>query len=112
METIRQQKIQELILREIGNFLRLKTFEWCPGFMLTVTKVNISKDFSVAKIYISMFGKANHDATLEIIRKHYKEIRYNLGNKINTQVRIIPELVFYEDDSLDYLDNINKLLKE
>ena len=111
MGNIRQQKIQELILHELGNYIRLKNAEWCRGTMLTVTKVKISPDYSFAKVYISIFGNANHLSVLETIKNHAKEIRYNLGNNLRHQLRIIPEMAFVEDDSLDYIENIDKLLK-
>ena len=110
MESIRQQRVQELILRELGDFLRIKNIEWCNGMMLTVTKVKVSKDLSFAKVYISIFGQKDHKATLDIIKLHAKEIRYNLGLKIGSQLRVVPELAFFEDDSLDYIENIDKLL--
>lgn len=112
MESIRQQKVQTLILRELGEYIRQKNNEWCHGMLLTVTKVKVSRDFSYAKIYISIFGQSDHNVTLDVIKSHSKEIRYYLGNKTSNQLRIVPELTFIEDDSLDYIENIDRLLKE
>ncbi|MDL2228179.1 30S ribosome-binding factor RbfA [Bacteroidales bacterium OttesenSCG-928-K03] len=111
METIRQQRVQSLILQELGEFLRKQTPEWFPGMMITVTKVNITKDLSVAKVYISIFGSQDQNIILKIIKDHSKEIRYQLGLKIGKQLRIVPELSYFIDDSLDYLENIDRLLK-
>ncbi|MDR2083435.1 MAG: 30S ribosome-binding factor RbfA [Bacteroidales bacterium] len=112
METIRQQRVQSLIQQELGELFRKQTPEWFPGMMLTVTKVIISKDLSVAKVYVSIFGKESNQKILNIIKEHSKEIRYLLGSRIGKQLRIIPELAYFLDDSLDYIDNIDKLLKE
>jgi ribosome-binding factor A len=112
METIRQQKIQTLVLQEISDYVRLKSNSWTPNTLLTITKVKISKDLAVAKVYISIYGETDSQKVLKIIQSHTKEIRYNLGLKVAKQMRIIPELTFFEDDSLDYIENIEKLLKE
>ncbi len=112
METIRQKKIQSLILQEISEVFREEGAMLAPNTMLTVTKVSITKDLSIARIYISMFGSTNHDQILENIRNNHKQIRYKLGLRIGKQVRIIPELRFFEDDSLDYIEKIESLIKE
>jgi len=112
METIRQQRVQSLILQELGEYFRKQTPLWFPNMMLTVTRVVISKDLSVAKVYISIFGKESGEKILKIIKEHSKEVRYNLGLCTGKQLRVVPELVFFLDDSLDYLENIDKLLKE
>ena len=82
-----------------------------PGNMITVTKVHISPDLFLAKVYLSLFGKNEKQELLEHIKAHKKEIRLKLGNRIHNQVRSIPELDFIIDDSLDYIENIDKLLK-
>ena len=79
--------------------------------MLTVTRVGISPDLSIAKVYVSIFGKEDHAGVLTVIKEKTKEIRYNLGRKVGKQMRIVPELVFFEDVSLDYIENIDRLLK-
>ena len=78
--------------------------------LITVTKVNVSKDLSIARFYISIFAVNDKKATMESIRAHTSEFRYRLGNRIKKQVRIIPQLEFFEDDSLDYIENLEKLL--
>ena len=82
------------------------------GIMITVTKVNISPDLSIAKVYLSLFATSNKEEMIDSIRGHAREIRFKLGRKIGKQVRVIPELQFYLDDSLDYIENIEKLLDE
>jgi len=82
------------------------------GGMVTITKVNVTKDLSIARFYLSIFAVNDKTALLEGIRTHTPELRYRLGNRIAKQVRMVPSLEFFEDDSLDYIDNIEKLLKE
>lgn len=86
--------------------------DWLPGVIISVTTVRISPDLSVAKCYLSIFPNSKQDEVLQNLTKNVKEVRYQLGTRIKNQVRKIPELVFYLDDSLDYIDNIENLLKE
>lgn len=81
-----------------------------PGSMITITKVKVSPDLGVANIYLSVF-KANPVEVLQSVELAGSEIRYNLGKKIKNQVRVVPELHFHIDDSLDYIDKIERLLK-
>ena len=79
---------------------------------MTVTNVRVSPDLGIAKVYISIFGMPDSKKVMEEIDSHNKEIRKRLGDKIRHQARIIPELKFFLDDSLDYVDKIEKLLKD
>ncbi|MEI6885650.1 MAG: ribosome-binding factor A, partial [Bacteroidota bacterium] len=74
-------------------------------------KVTVTKDLALAKIYLSLFGSKDKMALLALVRHHTKDLRYHLGQGLHNQLRIIPELQFFEDDSLDYIDNIDNLLK-
>lgn len=80
--------------------------------MITVTTVRITPDLGLARIYLSIFPLGKDEDFMETIRDKTGSLRFELGNRIRHQVRQIPELVFYRDDSLDYLDNIEKLLKK
>ena len=80
--------------------------------MITVTAVRISPDLSFAKIYLSLFGVKDREGLLKLIKVNQSEIRKHLGQRIKKQVRIIPELNFYIDDTMDYADRINELLKK
>jgi len=80
--------------------------------MITVTKVHVTPDLSLAKVYLSLFAIENKDGLLEQIRKHTKDIRYKLGQRIGRQIRVVPDLQFYLDDSLDYIENIERLLDD
>ena len=111
MESTRQKKVARLLQKELAEILRIKTTELARGKMLTVTTVRVSPDLGLAKIYLSVFPSDNSKNILENITDNTPRIRNELGSKIRNQLRIIPEIAFYLDDSLDYIDNIDSLLK-
>jgi ribosome-binding factor A len=78
--------------------------------MVTVTRVKVTPELSLARVYISLFATKDKNALMGEIRKHTKEIRGKLGNRIRHQLKSVPELNFYLDDSLDYIENIDNLL--
>jgi ribosome-binding factor A len=111
MDSTRQKKISRLLQKELGGIFQRKTNEF-GGKMITVTTVRISPDLSIAKIYLSIFPKKKEgDETMSDIKFHTSQIRNELGRIVGKQLRIVPELHFFEDDSLDYIDNIDNLLK-
>ena len=110
MESTRQQKISRLIQKDLGAIFQLESRRLFEGALITVTKVHVSRDLSVAKTYLSLFMTKDKNALLEQIRKHTKEIRHELGVRVHNQLRIIPDLQFFLDDSLDYIENIDHLL--
>lgn len=79
--------------------------------MITVTKVTVTKDLSLSKIYLSIFGTKDKQALMTLIKQHGKDLRFHLGKGLHNQLRVIPELQFFEDDSLDYIEKIDTLLK-
>ena len=111
METNRQKKISRQLQKDLGEILQQNGRDWFAGAMLTVTKVHITSDLSIAKVYISIFGKEAKEV-IRLVEIHAREIRKQLGLRTKNQLRHIPELRFYIDDSLDYIENIEKLLKE
>lgn len=111
MESMRQQKISRMIQKELGNTLLREGRGLFGGAMITVTKVTVTKDLSVAKIYLSLFGSRDKMALMALIKHHTRDLRFHLGQGLHNQLRIIPELQFFEDDSLDYIENIDNLLK-
>jgi len=112
MESQRQKKISSLIQKDISNiiqsFFRDKTRS---NFLVSITKVKVSQDLSVSKIYLSVFPTVNKISVLEILNKNKFDIKNKLSSLVKNQLRIIPEISFYIDDSLDYIDNIDKALK-
>ncbi|MDZ7739102.1 MAG: 30S ribosome-binding factor RbfA [Bacteroidales bacterium] len=112
MESTRQKKVSRLLQKELAEILRQKTTELARGKMITVTTVRVSPDLGIAKIYLSIFPSDDSEDTLESIRQNTPRIRNELGNIVRHQLRVIPEIAFYLDDSLDYIDNIDSLLNE
>jgi ribosome-binding factor A len=110
-ESTRQKKVARLIQKEIAEIFLRKGGEYAPGKMVSITRVRVSPDLSFAKIYISIFPSTNHDDVLKGISEHSHKIRFDLGHKVRSQLRIVPEIVFFIDDSLDYIEKIDKLLK-
>lgn len=111
MESTRQQKIARLIQKDLGEILRLMARDNFQGFLITVTKVHITPDLAQAKAYLSLFGNGEREAVFKRINQHKKDIRHQLALRVGKQMRIIPDLVFFVDDSLDYIENIENLLK-
>ena len=112
MESQRQQKVARLLQKEMGDYLQQNGREILPGKLITVTVVRVSPDLGVAKVYLSIFPLKEDEDPIKGIQAHASKIRHEIGQKIRNQVRAIPEFVYYLDDSLDYIDRIDNLLKE
>ena len=110
MESTRQAKIARLIQKELSEILRLQTAK-TNGILVSVSAVRISPDLSVARAYLSIFPSAKAQEILDNINRNAKTIRYELAQKVRYQLRKTPELMFHLDDSLDYIENIDNLLK-
>jgi ribosome-binding factor A len=111
METTRQHKVARLLQKDLGEIFQLLGRDLFNGNLITVTKVVVAPDLTVARAHLSLFGKTEKTELLKQINTHKKAIRLQLGNRIHNQVRQIPDLEFFIDDSLDYIENIEKLLK-
>ena len=111
MESNRQQKINRLILKELSEIFLLETKKM-PGVLISVTQVNITPDLSVAHAHLSFFPSEKGKELISNINENVKSIRFELGKRVGQQLRIIPNLAFHLDNSLDYLENIDKLLKK
>jgi ribosome-binding factor A len=107
----RQVQVAGFIQKEIGELFLLHAKEWVPGKMLTVTVVRMTKDLGIANIYISVFPSEKSSDTINLLNKDVSKIRFELGNRIKNHVRRIPELKFFLDDSLDYIEKIDQALK-
>lgn len=110
METTRQNKIARLLQKELSEIFLLQT-KAMPGVLISVSAVRISPDMSIARAYLSVFPSDKSKEMVENINKNMKSIRFELGNRVRHQLRIIPELKFFVDDSLDYIERIDELLK-
>ena len=111
MESTRQQKISRLLQKELSDIF-LKLARNNGGVIITVTSINVRADLSIAHINLSLFPTDKGEAVMELIKLNDKNIRFELGNRMRHQLRIIPELVFHLDDTLDYIDHIDDLLKK
>ncbi len=111
METTRQNKISRLIQKELSEIFLLQT-KAVNGVLVSVSVVRISPDLSVARVYLSVFPSNRSEEIVKNINANMKSIRYELGTRVRYQLRIIPELKFFVDDSLDYIEKIDELLKE
>ena len=109
METTRQAKISRLLQKELSEIFRQQTAK-LRGVLVSVSAVRVSPDLSVAKAYLSVFPSDKAEELLDSINHNSKTIRYELAQKVRYQLRKTPELTFYLDDSLDYLENIDNLL--
>ena len=110
METTRQNKIARLLQKELGDIFLLQT-KRMHGVLVSVSAVRISPDMSIARVYLSIFPSEKGEELIKNINANMKSIRYELGTRVRFQLRIIPELKFFLDDSLDYLERIDELLK-
>jgi len=110
--SIRQNKISRLIQKELAGIFISEMKSDFPGLLISVTEVRVTTDLSLARCYLSMYPTEKSESTLSHIRQLTKPIRGILGKKIAKQIRIIPELEFFIDDSLNYLEKIDRLLKE
>ena len=110
MDSIRQNKVGRLIQRDLSEMFQKECKEFTVGAMLSVTAVRVSPDMSYARVYLSIFPSNLTEKVLESLAEKNKS--FILGKKIGKQTRIIPELKFFVDDSLDYIDKIDSLLKQ
>ena len=111
MESTRQKKVARLLQKELADIFLKKGAELAHGKLVTVTSVRVSPDLSFAKAFISIFPSSSQQEVMDNIDVHSSKIRFELGNKIRTQLRIVPEIAFQIDDSLDYIERIENLLK-
>ena len=111
MQETRQNRISRLLQKELSLIFQSQTRQ-TRGIMVSVTKVKISPDLSVCTAYLSIFPSEKGEELLNNINNNVATIRYDLGQKVRNQFRIIPELRFFLDDSLDYIEHIDELLKK
>ena len=111
METTRQNKIASLLQKELSDIFLLQT-KAMHGVLVSVSAVRISPDMSIARAYLSIFPSEKAEEMCNNINANMRSIRYELGTRVRHQLRIIPELKFFVDDSLDYAEHIDELLKK
>lgn len=113
METQRQKKIAGVIQKDIVDILQRAAVDGgLKGVLISVTKVSVTTDLSIAKVYLSIFPTKHSEELMEGIRSNQPLIKHELAQRTKNQLRRVPELLFFLDDSLDYIENIDKSLKE
>lgn len=108
----RQLKVAREIQKDLAEIIRSKGMAVFGGAMVTVSEVRVSPDLSLAKTYVSIFPSAKAEEVMKLLNDNVKTLRGELGHQVAKQLRIVPEIVFYLDSSLDYAEHIDELLKK
>jgi len=109
MESKRQQKFAGVIQEDLAVIFLREGMSFLPNTLVTITKVRVTPDLALARIFLSFFNNTNTQVALQTIKLHASEIRYKLGARIKDQVRIIPQLEFFIDDTSEYVERMDKL---
>lgn len=112
MDSLRQNKVNSLLTREMAAVFQQEGRTLMPGGMITVTGVKVSPDLGVAKVYLSLFPSRDAATVIAHVNDRTHHLRGELGKRVGKQMRVIPELLFYQDDSLDRAAEIDRLLKK
>ncbi|MBQ9462155.1 MAG: 30S ribosome-binding factor RbfA [Bacteroidales bacterium] len=108
----RQLKVARELQRDLAEIIRSKGMAAFGGAMVTVSEVRISPDLSIAKVFVSIFPSGKQSQVMQLLEENKKAIRGELGRKVASQLRIVPEIDFYLDSSLDYAEHIDELLRK
>ncbi len=110
-ETLRQQKVGAQIQRDLSEIFQREYTGVAHGVVLSVTKVRVSSDLTSARVYLSVFPFAKAEGVLKKVKEAASGVRGALGRRIRHQLRVVPELHFYIDDSMEYVENIERLIE-
>jgi len=111
-ESKRQQRFAGVIQQDLAEIFQRDGNAWLPGVLVTLTRVRVTSDLGIARVYLSFLNASAPAEALEQIRSKSSEIRYRLGGRIRNQTKNIPQLEFYIDDSSQYTENIEKIFDE
>lgn len=111
-ESTRQLKVSGQLQKDLAEIIRLKGMSFFDGALVSVSGVKISPDLSFAKVYVSVFPSAKSETVMQTLQDNLRSIRGELGNRVAKQFRIVPEIAFSLDSSLDYVEHIEELLKK
>ena len=111
METNRQKKIAGVLQKDLVDVLQTAARDGMKGVLISVTKVNVTSDLGEAKVYLSIFPSEKREDLIKGIRSNTSTIRYEMARRTRNQLRRMPNLYFYGDDSLDYIEGIEAALK-
>jgi ribosome-binding factor A len=109
MESKRQQKFAGMLQEELAAIFQREGAAYLPNTLVTITKVRVSPDLAVAKVYVSFLNTSNTALSVNTINSHTGEIRYKLGARIRHQARVVPTLTFFVDDTNEYVEHMDKL---
>jgi ribosome-binding factor A len=109
MESKRQQKFAGVIQQDLAAIFQREGVNYLPNTLITITKVRVTPDLAIARVFLSFFNNTNHQLALQTIKSHANEIRYKLGARIKDQVRVIPQLEFFIDDTSEYVERMDKI---
>ncbi len=112
MESKRQQKFSGVIQQDLAAIFQREGANYLPNTLITITKVRVTPDLAIARVFLSFFNNGNAQSALQTIKLHANEIRYKLGARIKDQVRIIPQLEFFIDDTGDYVERMDKIFEK
>lgn len=110
-ETNRQRKIAGVLQQDLVDVLQRAAQDGMKGVIISVSKVSVTADLGVAKVYLSVFPSDKRDEIVEGVKSNTSLVRHELAQRTKNQLRRMPELQFFGDDSLDYIENIDKSLK-
>jgi ribosome-binding factor A len=109
MESKRQQKVARQLQKDLSEIFQREVPHLFNGAFITVTSVRMSPDLSVARVYLSFLATKNKDMLLETIREHSRTLRQHLGERVRHQLRIVPDLTYFIDDTAEYAEKMDKL---
>jgi ribosome-binding factor A len=109
MESKRQQKFAGVLQQDLAAIFQREGMGFLPNTLVTITKVRVTPDLAIARVFLSFFNSGNAQQSLQNIKAHASEIRYKLGARIKDQVRVIPQLEFFVDDTNEYVERMDKL---
>ena len=112
MESKRQQKFAGVIQQDLAEIFQREGMNFLPNTLVTITKVRVTPDLAIARVFLSFFNSADAAASLSSVKAHASEIRYKLGAKIKNQVRVVPQLEFFVDDTNDYVEKMDQLFDQ
>ena len=112
MESTRQKKFAGLLQEELASLFQREGAGYLPNTLVTITKVRVSPDLAVAKVYLSFFNTKDTDLSLATVNSHTSEIRYKLGARIRHQARVVPSLTFFLDDTNEYVERMDQLFDQ
>lgn len=111
-ESKRQQRFAGVIQQDLAELLQREGKAWAPGAFVTVTRVRVTPDLAIARVFLSFLNNKNAKADMASIKSHANEIRYKLGARIRNHARVVPQLEFFVDDTNEYVEHMDRLFDE